>query len=109
MELAYIFGTSQHCYLTLKGTVAKNKTGHGHQLQAGIIKNTNRSCCVVEATSSNPVSSLNLRVVGCQGQMIACPGLPSSTGLLAHSLSGPMILGTHRISCQLECGWTQWP
>lgn len=97
MELAYIFfGTSQHCFLTLKGTVAKNKTGHGHQLQAGMIKNTNRSCCVVEAASSNPASSLDLRVVGCQGQMIACPGLPSSTRLLAHSLSGPHDSGNPR-------------
>lgn len=97
MELAYTFGTSQHCYLTLKGTVPKNKTGHGHQLQAGKIKNTNRSFCVVEAASSNPASSLDLRVVGCQGQMIACSGLFSSTGLLAHYLSGPRDSGNPRV------------
>lgn len=56
MELAYSFGTSQHCYLTLKGTVPKNKTVHGHQLQAGETRSINRSCCVVEATSSNPTA-----------------------------------------------------
>ena len=82
MELAYCLRTCQHCYLTLKGTAPKSIAGHGHLLQAGKVENTNRNCCVVEAASSNPVSSLDLRVLGCQR-------LPASTGLFAHFLSGP--------------------
>ena len=82
MELAYCLRTCQHCYLTQKGTAPKSIDGHGHLLQAGKVENTNRNCCVVEAASSNPVSSLDLRVLGCQR-------LPASTGLFAHFLSGP--------------------
>lgn len=66
MELAYFLRTSQHCYLTLKETMPKNKTGFSDQLQAGKFKKpstgVSQSCSVVEAASSKPAFSLDLRV-----------------------------------------------